>query len=78
MDELSGGDRAHVDAVAADYHVLGRAGDPEEVARAVLFLCSDDASFITGTDLTVDGGYSALGPEQAQPTIPRLMAKAPT
>jgi len=78
MDQLSGGDRAHVDAVAADYHALGRAGDPEEVARAVLFLCSDDASFITGTDLTVDGGYSAMGPEQAKPVIHRLMANTPT
>lgn len=78
MDQLSGGDRAHVDAVAADYHALGRAGDPGEVARAVLFLCSDDASFITGTDLTVDGGYSAMGPEQARPVIHRLMVNAPT
>jgi NAD(P)-dependent dehydrogenase (short-subunit alcohol dehydrogenase family) len=34
-------------------------GEPEEIARAVLFLCSDDASFITGTCLSIDGGYSA-------------------
>ena len=38
---------------------LGRMGDPEEVARAVLFLVSDDASFITGATLAVDGGGSA-------------------
>ncbi|MFD1807898.1 SDR family oxidoreductase [Gemmobacter lanyuensis] len=49
-------------------------GDPEEVAQAVLFLCSDAASFITGTDLCVDGGYTAMGPEQAEPAIPKLMA----
>nr|WP_257677685.1 SDR family oxidoreductase [Heyndrickxia coagulans] len=36
-----------------------RLGKPEEVAKAVLFLVSDDASFITGTDLHVDGGYTA-------------------
>jgi NAD(P)-dependent dehydrogenase (short-subunit alcohol dehydrogenase family) len=33
-----------------------------EISRPVLFLLSDDASFITGTDLPVDGGYYALGP----------------
>lgn len=38
---------------------LGRMGDPEEVARAVLFLASADASFITGATLTVDGGGTA-------------------
>lgn len=40
-------------------HPLGRGGRPEEVAAAIAFLCSDDASFITGAILTVDGGYSA-------------------
>ena len=38
---------------------LGRAGQPEDVAAAAAFLCSDDASFITGQVLTVDGGWSA-------------------
>ena len=35
---------------------LGRLGNPEDVAGAVRFLCSDDASFITGAVLLVDGG----------------------
>ncbi|MDX5356221.1 MAG: SDR family oxidoreductase [Rhodobacterales bacterium] len=73
MDQLTGGDRAKTDAVAAPFHLLGRVGDPDEVAQAVLFLCSDEASFITGTDIRVDGGYTAMGPEQAVPAIPKLM-----
>lgn len=73
MDELTGGDRAKTDGVAAPFHLLGRTGNPEEAASAVLFLCSDEASFITGTDIRVDGGYTAMGPEQAVPAIPKLM-----
>ncbi|MEX0755258.1 MAG: glucose 1-dehydrogenase [Actinomycetota bacterium] len=38
---------------------MGRAGAPEEVSNAVLFLASDEASFITGAELYVDGGYLA-------------------
>ncbi len=40
-------------------HLLGRVGEPHEVAAAILFLASDEASFITGTHLMVDGGYTA-------------------
>lgn len=40
-------------------HPIGRFGIPEEVAQSVLFLCSDKASFITGTALAVDGGLLA-------------------
>ena len=40
-------------------HPIGRIAKPEEVAAAVVFLCSPDAAFITGTTLSVDGGYVA-------------------
>lgn len=44
---------------ASAMHLLNRQGRPEEVASAVAFLASDDSSFITGSDLLVDGGYLA-------------------
>jgi len=40
-------------------HPIGRLGEPREVAQAILFLASDDASFVTGAILPVDGGYLA-------------------
>ncbi len=41
------------------WHAMGRAGAPEEVAACALFLASDDASFVTGHSLVVDGGWTA-------------------
>ena len=43
-----------------DHQVIKRPGAPEDVARAALFLVSDDASFITGENLVVDGGYTVV------------------
>ena len=39
---------------------LGRFGTPDEVAKAVVFLASDDSSYITGTELFVDGGFAQV------------------
>jgi meso-butanediol dehydrogenase / (S,S)-butanediol dehydrogenase / diacetyl reductase len=50
-------ERAKSDLAAK--HPLGRIGQPDEMARAALYLASDDASFVTGHALLVDGGYTA-------------------
>jgi len=60
---LAGPDTAQqqglLDQMAA--HVpLGRVGDPDEIARAAVFLASDDASFVTGAELFVDGGEAQI------------------
>ena len=60
------------DAIEGEFHALGRLGDASEIGRAALFLCSEAASFITGADLPVDGGYSAMGPERMQVLNPRM------
>jgi NAD(P)-dependent dehydrogenase (short-subunit alcohol dehydrogenase family) len=63
VDKAAGGDRATYDPIWGQFHMLRRMGLPIEIAGPVLFLLSDDASFITGSDLPVDGGYNGLGPE---------------
>lgn len=60
---IDGGGRAKWDSIWGKYHMLRRMGQAIEVARPTLFLLSDDASFITGTTLMVDGGYCSMGPE---------------
>jgi len=54
---LASGRKVEVDEFAA-YHPIGRIGEPHEVADAVLWLCSDKASFVTGTATCVDGGFT--------------------
>ena len=45
--------------LARPVHALGRASDPIEIARAAVWLCSDEASFVTGIAMPVDGGWTA-------------------
>ena len=61
--DMDGGGREKWGPVWGDYHMLRRLGEAVECARPILFLLSDDASFITGTDLPIDGGYLSMGPE---------------
>ena len=67
----------HSVAIRSDYHdaiPLGRYGTPEEMASTVGFLCSDDASFVNGQFLAVDGGFDAAG--VGLPTLRRNAAAA--
>lgn len=59
--ELATTDREHVESI----HPLGRIGIPGDVAGAVAFLVSDDAAFVTGSSLLVDGGRTAVMEDDA-------------
>jgi NAD(P)-dependent dehydrogenase (short-subunit alcohol dehydrogenase family) len=60
--QAAGASAEDVWARMARVHPVGRVGEPEEVGRAVAFLASDEASFITGVALPVDGGFQAGPP----------------
>ncbi|MBM3557286.1 MAG: glucose 1-dehydrogenase [Alphaproteobacteria bacterium] len=53
------GDRERNRAAFIDLHPIGRLAQPEEIAAGVLYLASDDARFVTGTELVIDGGFTA-------------------
>jgi NAD(P)-dependent dehydrogenase (short-subunit alcohol dehydrogenase family) len=72
LREAAGEDRELAERFAADLHILRRFAEPREVAEAVVFLCSEHASFITGCDLACDGGNSALGPEGLRTPLAEL------
>ncbi|XP_050295903.1 3-oxoacyl-[acyl-carrier-protein] reductase FabG-like [Anthonomus grandis grandis] len=65
LHKRGGLDQAQYEAFlkrSQETHALGRPGEPEEVAKTIAFLASDDASFITGATLPVDGGRHAMCP----------------
>jgi len=64
---MSNDSQATADAVGATLHPLGRIGRGEEVGNVIAFLASHEASWMTGADVPVDGGFSALGPDQGIP-----------
>ena len=63
VDKAAGYDRAKWGPIWGKYHMLRRLGEVEECAAPTAFLLSDEASFITATELMVDGGYCGLGSE---------------
>jgi NAD(P)-dependent dehydrogenase (short-subunit alcohol dehydrogenase family) len=73
FEGLTGDNRAHADKVSAPYNLMGRVANGDEVANVVSFVASDEASYMTGGEIPVDGGYSAMGPEQHSPLMPLLM-----
>jgi len=50
-----------VEAVIGKQHLLGRIGEPAEIANGAVFLASDEASFVTGHGLVMDGGFTSQG-----------------
>ena len=62
----AGGGREKWAPIWGDLHMLRRCGEAVECARPILFLLSEDASFITGADLPIDGGYLGMGPDGIQ------------
>ncbi len=58
--DQTGGADDDTRADIAGLHPLGRMGEPDEIAAAILFLATDEASFMTGSEVTVDGGYTAI------------------
>jgi NAD(P)-dependent dehydrogenase (short-subunit alcohol dehydrogenase family) len=60
---MSAEDREELESI----HPVGRIGTPEDVATTATFLASDEAAFITGTSLLVDGGRSAVMQDDTLP-----------
>ena len=58
VDRITGKDKT-VEKTYEDMEPVGRMGEPEEVAEAIVWLCSDGASFVTGHAMAVDGGWIA-------------------
>ncbi len=63
LDRAAEGNRERWEAVWGSFSLLRRCAEPSELAAAIAFLASDDASFVTGTDLAVDGGLLSTSAE---------------
>lgn len=53
------GDVEHGKEALGELHPLGHVGEPEDIAYGILYLASDESKFVTGTELVIDGGYTA-------------------
>jgi NAD(P)-dependent dehydrogenase (short-subunit alcohol dehydrogenase family) len=53
------GDVAQGRKLLDSLHPIGHVGEPDDIAYGVLYLASDEAKFVTGTELVIDGGYTA-------------------
>jgi NAD(P)-dependent dehydrogenase (short-subunit alcohol dehydrogenase family) len=63
VEKAAGGDRERWEPLWGQFHMMERLGEPIECAGPILFLLSDDASFVTAVDLPIDGGYQGMGSE---------------
>ena len=59
LEGFTGGDNATLEYMKS-LHPIGRLGKPQEIADAVVWLCSDEASFVLGQGITVDGGFTVI------------------
>ncbi len=64
--ESMAGTIEHADSVGGRVHPIGRVGRGQDVGNAVVFAVSDMASFMTGVDIPVDGGFTIMGPDQGR------------
>ena len=69
---LTKNDRNHANNATAPYNLMGRVADGVEVGKVACFVASESASYMTGAEVPVDGGYSAMGPEQHYSLFPKL------
>ncbi|MGH9615886.1 MAG: SDR family oxidoreductase [Acidobacteriaceae bacterium] len=67
IDRAAGGDRVKWDPIFGSACPMRRCSDPHEIATAVAFLASEEASYITGADLVVDGGLVSMTPDALTP-----------
>ncbi len=72
FEGLTSNNRQHADKVSMPFNLMGRVANAQEVGNVAVFVASDAASYMTGAEVPVDGGYSTMGPEQHTPLMPLL------